>query len=88
MLSDANVRITWTKSGTPSSPCFLMISVGKQKFNFLDPQESCGLIFKIKMSEKSVSVQEHAMEKSNEFQLINPEMTQFLQLISLTAFLN
>lgn len=29
MLSDANVRITWTKSGTPSSPCFLIISVGK-----------------------------------------------------------
>lgn len=28
MLSDANVRITCTKSGTPSSPCFLIISVG------------------------------------------------------------
>lgn len=27
MDSDANVRITWTKSGTPSSPCFLIISV-------------------------------------------------------------
>ena len=30
MLSVANVRITWTKSGAPSSPCFLMIS-GNQK---------------------------------------------------------
>lgn len=30
MASDANVRITWTKSGRLSSPCFLMISVGKQ----------------------------------------------------------
>lgn len=30
MLSDANVRMTWTRSGTPSSPCFLRIS-GKQK---------------------------------------------------------
>lgn len=37
MLSDANVRITWTKSGTPSSPCFLMISVGKQNYFLLDP---------------------------------------------------
>lgn len=33
MLSDANVRITWTKSGTPSSPCFLMISV--RKYNLI-----------------------------------------------------
>lgn len=26
MDSDANVLITWTRSGTPSSPCFLIIS--------------------------------------------------------------
>lgn len=32
MLSVANVRITWTKSGTPS-PCFFMIS-GNQKYFF------------------------------------------------------
>lgn len=55
MLSDANVRITWTKSGTPSSPCFLMISE-KKHYILSDSQMSTGLILTIKMLEKHTSV--------------------------------
>lgn len=35
MDSDANVLITWTRSGTPSSPCFLIISGEKHYFYLL-----------------------------------------------------
>lgn len=42
MFSLANVRITWTKSGTPS-PCFFMIS-GNQKYLFCKCYQN--LIFK------------------------------------------
>lgn len=44
MASDANVRITWSRSGTPSSPCFLRISVGKQNGIFYSTFIKCQVI--------------------------------------------